>query len=244
MERSDLIKTIELTKHFGKKVAVDNLSLEIPEGEFFTFLGPNAAGKTTTIKMLTGLIRPTKGRCILNGIDIQKAPLEAKKIISYIPDNPYLYEKLTAKEFLFFTGGIYNMEASQIKEKTFSLLEMFNLSDVADNLIEEYSHGMRQKLIFCAAFLHDPRIIIIDEPMVGLDPKSVKIVKNVLKNKSKEKVTIFMSTHTLSIAEELSDRIGIIDHGRLIALGTQEELKKKAPQSTKLEEIFLQLTKE
>jgi ABC-2 type transport system ATP-binding protein len=239
-----MIKVINVSKHFGKKVAVEDLSLEIPEGEFFTFLGPNAAGKTTTIKMLTGLINPTKGRCILGGIDIQKNPLEAKKIISYIPDSPYLYEKLTAKEFLFFTGGLYNMKLSQITEKAFRLLEMFDLLEAADNLIEEYSHGMRQKLIFCAAFIHNPRIIIIDEPMVGLDPKSVKTVKNMLKIKNKENMSVFMSTHTLAIAEELADRIGIIDRGRLVALGTQEELKRQVPNSTKLEEIFLQLTEE
>lgn len=237
-----MIKTLNLTKIYGENKAVDNLTLEISPGEFFAFLGPNAAGKTTTIKMLVGLLRPTSGQAFIGGYDIQKQYVQAKALISYIPDVPYLYEKLTGREFLDFVGGLYQLEPTEQKKRADQLLDMFGLSQSQHQLIEDYSHGMRQKLVMCAAFLHEPKIIIVDEPMVGLDPRSARLVKDVLKQKSKEGVTVFMSTHTLSVAEELADRIGIIDRGKLIATGTMEHLRQISQKSGHLEEIFLELT--
>ncbi|MBU2062771.1 MAG: ABC transporter ATP-binding protein [Candidatus Omnitrophica bacterium] len=240
-----MIKIEHLTKTFNDLVAVDDLSLEIPQGEFFTFLGPNAAGKTTTIKSLVGLLRPTSGRIFVGGYDVQKDYIQAKALISYIPDFPFLYDKLTAREFLDFIDGLYPGRNNPGQEALKSeLLRAFGLKAHQDKLIENYSHGMRQKLVFAAAFLHEPRVMIIDEPMVGLDPHSVHLVKDMLKKKAKEGVTIFLSTHTLSIAEELSDRIGIIDKGKLIALGTLGELGQAAGSGVNLEDIFLRLTEE
>ncbi len=239
-----MIKTINLTKDFGSIRAVDNLCLDIPEGELFAFLGPNGAGKTTTIKMLTGLLKPTSGKIFIGGYDIEKDYLKAKALISYIPDAPFLYDKLTGREFLNLVAGLYGLEREE-KRKIPELLDFFGLSSWENRLVEDYSHGMRQKLIMGASLLHHPRLIIIDEPLVGLDPRSARQVKDVLKRKSQEEgVTIFISTHTLSLAEELAGRIGIIDRGRLIALGTVEELKRQAHSSGKLEETFLKLTED
>ena len=241
-----MIKTINLTKVFGEVRAVDKLCLDIPERELFAFLGPNGAGKTTTIKMLTGLLKPTSGKIFIGGYDIEKDYQKAKALISYIPDAPFLYDKLTGREFLNLVAGLYGLKGEE-KRKIPELLDFFGLSSWENHLIEDYSHGMRQKLIMSASLLHHPRLIIIDEPLVGLDPRSSRQVKDVLKKKSREEgVTIFISTHTLSLAEELADRIGIIDQGRLIALGTVEELKRQAhaQASGKLEESFLKLTEE
>ncbi len=238
-----MIKTNKLTKVFGDNKAVNELSLDISQGEFFAFLGPNAAGKTTTIKMLTGLLRPTSGRAFICGYDIQKDYVQAKALISYIPDVPYLYEKLTGKEFLEFVAGLYKLDRRESDKEADQLLEMFSLDRDKHKLIQDYSHGMRQKLVMCSAFLHHPQVIIIDEPMVGLDPRSSRLVKDVLKAKSGEGITIFMSTHTLSVAEELADCIGIIDRGRLIAVGTMDELKKISKKEGQLEDIFLELTR-
>ncbi len=239
-----MIQTEKLTKQFGDNTAVASLTLKIGAGEFFCFLGPNGAGKTTTIKMLTGLLHPTEGRAILGGHDIQKEPVEAKQLIGYIPDAPFLYEKLTGREFMQFVAGLYRMTESQIADNTERFLELFGLDGVSDQLIEDYSHGMRQKLSFAACFLHNPSIVIVDEPWVGLDPKNIRFVKNFLRQKTREGVTVFMSTHTLSIAEEVADCIGIINDGKLLYTGTVEEVRAVAKNPGTLEDIFLELTQE
>ncbi|MBN1793391.1 MAG: ABC transporter ATP-binding protein [Candidatus Omnitrophica bacterium] len=240
-----MIEMVNLTKTFGEKRAVNGLHLSINAGEFFAFLGPNAAGKTTTIKMLVGLLRPSSGHALICGYDIQKKPLEAKRHISYVPDFPHLYEKLSAIEYLEFIGGVYELPKEVIADESQRLLEAFHLNEAQNQLVEDFSHGMKQKLVMCGALLHDPAVIIIDEPMVGLDPRSARILKDILKDKSKEGKTIFMSTHTLSVAEELADRIGIINQGQLIALGTLDEINDlNAQKSARLEETFLQLTQE
>ena len=237
-----MIRTENLTKRFGEKEAVCDLTLDIPAGEFFCFLGPNGAGKTTTIKMLTGLLHPTAGRAFLAGHDIQQEPVEAKQIIGYVPDSPFLYEKLTGREFMRFVAGLYRMQEDRWHEKTESLLEMFEIASVGDQLIEDYSHGMRQKLSFASCFLHDPKIVIVDEPWVGLDPKNIRFVKQFLKRKTREGLSVFMSTHTLGIAEEIADRIGIIHEGRLLHVGTVPEIKAMAERPGSLEDVFLELT--
>lgn len=239
-----MIHTESLTKCFGNKTAVDNLNLDVHAGEFFCFLGPNGAGKTTTIKMLTGLLRPTKGRALMGGHDIQREPLETKRLIGYIPDAPFLYERLTGREFMRFVAGLYQLPRDQAVTVAENLIETFQITDVADQLIEDYSHGMRQKLSFAACFLHDPKIVIVDEPWVGLDPKNIRFVKNFLKDKTHDGVTVFMSTHTLSIAEETADRIGIIHQGKLLHTGTVTEIKALASNPGSLEDVFLELTKE
>ena len=231
-----------LTKTFGNTKAVNNLSLEVKKGEFFCFLGPNGAGKTTTIKILTGLLRPTSGTALINGNDIIENPVGAKHTIGYIPDHPHLYEKLSGREFMKFIAGIYSVDGLALDQRTDELLRQFGIIEYADQLIEDYSHGMRQKLIFSATFLHSPDVVIIDEPWVGLDPKSIRFVKDYLKARTREGVSIFMSTHTLSIAEEIADRIGIIHKGKLVAIGTVEEIK--ASSTRNLEDVFLELTAE
>ena len=236
-----MIQTINLRKEFGQLTAVDSLNLEVRQGEFFAFLGPNAAGKTTTIKMLTGLLRPTSGRCSVGGYGLQTSPQEAKSVLSYVPDFPFLYDKLTSAEFMRFIGELFNVERGEATRKTDALFEKFALDDYRNELTENLSHGTRQRLVIASALLHDPRVIIIDEPMVGLDPMHARIVKNELKERSRNGVTIFLSTHTLSVAEEMADRIGIINHGKLIALGTVEELRQKSSESGALERVFLAL---
>lgn len=223
-----MIEISGLYKDYGTVRAVDDLNLTIKNGEFFGFLGPNGAGKTTTIKMITGILKPTKGRVLVCGHDMMTEPLKAKSKVGYIPDRPYLYEKLTGREFLEFVGKLYDMDAGYVKEATREYLEAFRLYDWVDELIESYSHGMRQKLIMTSAFLHRPEVIVVDEPMVGLDPMGVKIVKELFRNLTSKGVTIFMSTHTLEIAEEMCERIGIINGGKLIAVGTMAELREKA----------------
>lgn len=237
-----MIQILNLTKKFGAKTAVNKLNLEVKKGELFGFLGPNAAGKTTTIKLLAGLLKPTEGSARISGYDVQKDYIKVKGLLSYIPDAPYLYEKLTAREFLRFVSEIYMMDEKETEKKIEGFIELFSLKEYADILIEEYSHGMRQKVVIIASLIHNPEIIIVDEPMVGLDPKTTKMVKDMLKENSKNGKTIFMSTHTLSLAEEICDRIAIIDNGDLIAMGTLSELRKKSGIDGKLEEIFLKLT--
>lgn len=240
-----MIKIENLSKHFGELIAVRDLSLEISRGEFFAFLGPNAAGKTTTIKLLTGLLKPTSGSASICGYDIQRDYLKAKALISYIPDFPFLYDKLTGWEFLDFIINLYpQVSSKKTEELKRELLFVFGLEKYKDQLTEYYSHGMRQKLVFAASLLHNPSVMIIDEPMVGLDPHSSKVVKDILKNKTKEGVTIFLSTHTLSVAEELSDRIGIIDKGKLLAVGSLDNLKSSFGIKGKLEDVFLRITEE
>ena len=248
-----MIEISGLTKHFGSLAAVSNLNLTIPRGEFFGFLGPNGAGKTTTIKMMIGLLRPTSGAVRLGGENGQRGwdvitqPIEAKRIAGYIPDSPYLYEKLTGNEFLEFIGGLFEVPRGVLRERIDLYFEMFRLREQADNLIESYSHGMRQKVVMAAALIHEPQVLIVDEPMVGLDPRSARIVKDLLKRKAADGMTIFLSTHSLDVAEELCTRIGIIVRGNLIALGTMEELQSMATgdhEGARLESVFLQLTEE
>lgn len=238
-----MIETHGLTKRFGDNVAVNDLNLDIAEGEFFCFLGPNGAGKTTTIKMLTGLLRPSEGRAILGGLDIVKQPVETKQLLGYIPDHPFLYDKLTGREFMRFVAGLYRLNG-KVDDEADELLHTFELGGVADQLIETYSHGMRQKLSFASCFLHRPKIVIVDEPWVGLDPKNIRFVKDFLKQKTQNGLTVLMSTHTLSIAEEIADRIGIINKGRMRNVGTVSEILQLAKSPGSLEDIFLELTSE
>lgn len=239
-----MISIRNLTKRFGEKTVLNCLNLEIPEGEFFGFLGPNGAGKTTTIKILTGLLLPTSGDLLLNGISVLGDYQQAKQLLSYIPDQPYLYEKLTGREFLEFVGRLYGMEPGACGDTIEELLGLLEAVDYADDLTENYSHGMKQRIVFAAALLHEPRVIVLDEPMVGLDPRSSRIVKNALRERTEQGVTVFMSTHTLSVAEEMADRIGIIRKGELIACGSKEELRGTSLNSGWLEDIFLELTSE
>ncbi len=237
-----MIQTQGLTKNFGALRAVDSLDLDIRQGEFFAFLGPNGAGKTTTIKMLAGLLKPGAGSVRVAGFDIQREPTAAKRLISYVPDFPFLYDKLTPREFLRFVGELYEMPPEAITRQAGTLFEQFHLSDYHNELIENLSHGTRQRVAIAAGLLHDPRVFIIDEPMVGLDPMHARIVKDEFKARSNGGCTLFLSTHTLSVAEEMADRIGIINHGRLIALGTVDELRRQnADAGGALEKIFLSL---
>lgn len=240
-----MIKIENLTKKFGKLYALKNLNLEIKKGELFGFLGPNGAGKTTTIRILVGLSQPTEGRALINGHDIVQEPLKAKQIIGYISDHPYLYEKLTPKEFLFFIAGLYGVDEETAGRDMDEYLDTFELTHWRDTLIENLSHGMRKKLVITAALLHNPQVIIIDEPLVGLDPKSARLLKERFKEMVKRGKTIFMSTHSLEVAQEMCTRLGIIDKGEVIATGTIQELKRlSGAKKERLEEIFLRLTGE
>jgi len=238
-----MIETQNLTKRFGPNAAVQSLNLHIAAGEFFCFLGPNGAGKTTTIKMLTGLIKPSEGRAVLGGFDIQKDPVRTKALLGYIPDTPFLYEKLTGREFMRFVAGLYQLPASALNGASEELLELFEIRHVADQLIENYSHGMRQKLSFASCFLHEPRIVVVDEPWVGLDPKNIRFVKDYLKQHTREGVTVFMSTHSLSVIEDVADRIGIIYNGKLLHTGTLKEILALSKNPGTLEDVFLELTR-
>jgi ABC-2 type transport system ATP-binding protein len=238
-----MIELLNVSKSFGNNRAVADLTLTVGSGEFFGFLGPNGAGKTTTIKMMNGLLKPDRGVLKICGVNIQANPEKAKMKTGYVPDAPYLYEKLSAREYLEFTGGLYRMEPGKIKSQIDWLLDLFGMKDWADSRCEEYSHGMRQKVVFCSAFIHDPEVLIIDEPMVGLDPQSGRLIKDLLKLYSGRGTTVFVSTHTLNLAEELCDRIGIVYNGNLIASGTIEELKLQAEDAGEnLESLFLKMT--
>ncbi len=238
------IETRALGKKYGDRFALQSLDLEVAEGEFFCFLGPNGAGKTTTIKILTGLVRPTTGTAKVGGFDIAREPLAAKRLMGYVPDHPYLYDKLTGREMLRFVAGLYQLPAARCAELSAELLEAFELSHKADQLVESYSHGMRQKLSFACCFLHEPRVVVVDEPWVGLDPKNIRAVKDFLKARTRRGLTVFMSTHSLAIAEEVADRVGIIHRGRLRQVGTVAEIKALAQRPGSLEEVFLELTRE
>jgi len=238
-----MIKISGLQKKYGEHVAVDDLNLDIGAGELFGFLGPNGAGKTTTIKMITGILKPTSGQVFIADLDMQKYPEKTKKQIGYIPDAPYLYDRLTAREHLQFVGGLYNLDTDQIAARSEELFGIFGMNSWVDKRCEEFSHGMRQKLVFCSALLHQPKVLVVDEPMVGLDPQSARLVKDLMKQYTLKGNTVFISTHVLSIAEELCDRIGIISKGKLIAIGTLAELKTQAAQGDiNLETLFLNLT--
>jgi ABC-2 type transport system ATP-binding protein len=237
-----MIRTEHLVKTFGATTAVDDLSLTVARGEFMCFLGPNGAGKTTTIKVLTGLLRPTSGRALIGGFDITAQPVEAKRLVGYVPDQPFLYERLTVTELMRFVAGLYELDGDRLDERITSALAAFEVGDSAGQLIGDLSHGMRQKVVFAATFLHDPQVLVVDEPWVGLDPKSMRTVKSFLRRRTGEGLTVFMSTHTLSIAEEVADRIAIIHRGRLRAVGTVAEIKALAARPGSLEDVFLELT--
>ncbi len=238
-----MIELKDLTKKYGNFKAVNNLNLSVKKGEVFGFIGPNGAGKTTTIKMMGGILEPTAGTVTIAGINMQKEPEKAKSNIGFIPDRPYLYEKLTGMEFLKFTGDLYGVSEEAFQSKASKILKDFSLDNWAHELIESYSHGMKQRLIMSAALLHDPEVIIVDEPMVGLDPAAIIMVKNLFRSLAARGVTIFMSTHTLKVAEDTCDRIGVIHKGRLIAMGTTQELQREANVTeVDLERVFLNLT--
>ncbi len=239
-----MIEFKNVTKRYGTKMAVRDLTLSIPDGELFAFLGPNGAGKTTSIKLMCGLLFPTEGTVTVGGFDLQTHGQQARQLMSYVPDQPFLYEKLTGREFLEFIADLYGMSRADGQRRMAEVIELFSLQDFVNDLTERYSHGMRQRTVFAAALLHEPRLLIVDEPTVGLDPKSIRLLKDVLRNLSKNGVTIFLSTHSLDIAQELADRIGIVEHGRLIGLGTLDMLRKKASHEGTLEEVFLKLTEE
>jgi len=240
-----MIELTNLTKDYGTTLAVNNLSLHIRAGEIYGFIGPNGAGKTTTIRMMGGIIEPTAGNIVIQGIEMKKDPVAAKRIIGFVPDRPFLYEKLTGLEFLKFIADLYHVDARILSRRSEELLKQFALWEWADEIIEAYSHGMKQRLIIAAALLHDPKVLVIDEPMVGLDPAAVRMVKDILKGLALQNVTIFVSTHTLSLAEDLCDRIGVIHKGTVLAQGTVAELNLAAKTGeAKLEEVFLTLIRE
>jgi ABC-2 type transport system ATP-binding protein len=240
-----MIEIENLTKRYGSTLAVDRLTLSVPRGEIFGFIGPNGAGKTTTIRMLAGVLGPTEGTVSIAGIPMGKDPEAAKRIIGFIPDRPFLYEKLTGLEFMRFIADLYGFSNGLVHQRAEALLKQFSLYDWGDHLIEAYSHGMKQRLVIASALLHEPRLIIVDEPMVGLDPAGIRMVKDLLRDLARQGTTIFMSTHTLEIAEDLCDRIGIIHRGRLVALGTTRDLRGTARlQEGDLEEVFLRLTRQ
>jgi len=239
-----VIEIENVTKRFGAKTAVDRLSLTVPTGEFFAFVGPNGAGKTTTIRVIVGLLRADEGTVRICGRDIRKEPVAAKATLSHIPDEPYLYDKLSGREFLEFVARMYRMAAEDGARRIEELSDALSLRDYLDDLAEGYSHGMKQRVVIAAALLHDPKVIVVDEPMVGLDPRSTRVVKDILRGLARKGTTIFMSTHTLAVAEELADRIGIIHHGRMVGVGTLDELHRASGGAPGLEESFLRLTAE
>jgi ABC-2 type transport system ATP-binding protein len=239
-----MIQITNVSKKYGSKIAVQGLNLTVPAGEIFAFLGPNGAGKTTTIKMLCGLLYPTEGSVAVGGYDLKTQGDDARKLISYVPDQPYLYDKLTGREFLQFTVDLFGMPADKAQERLQAVIELFHLEDFVDDLTERYSHGMRQRTVFAAALSHEPKLLIADEPTVGLDPKSIRELKNILRQLASQGTTVFLSTHTLDIAQELADRIGIIDHGRLLSCGTMDDLRKQAARDGTLEDLFMKITEE
>jgi ABC-2 type transport system ATP-binding protein len=239
-----MIDIRDVTKRYGPKVAVQNLSLQVPAGELFAFLGPNGAGKTTTIKMLCGLLFPTSGSVSVGGFDLRREGDAARALVSYVPDQPFLYEKLTGREFLKFTADLYAMPKALSEKKIDEVIGLFHLEEFVDDLTERYSHGMRQRTVFAAALVHDPKLLIADEPTVGLDPKSIRELKTLLRRLARGGMTIFLSTHTLDIAQELADRIGIIDRGQLLGCGTMKDLQKQASSDGNLEELFIKITEE
>ncbi len=239
---ADAICIESVVKRFGAKTAVDNLTLNVAEGELFAFLGPNGAGKTTTIKMIAGLLMPQEGRVTVCGHSMGHNGLAAKAQLAYVPDQPFLYEKLTGREFLHFVAEMYGLSRAQRDESLGELVDRLDIGPFMDQLADTYSHGMKQRVVLAAALLHKPRVLVIDEPMVGLDPKTVREVKDLLCDMARAGGTVFMSTHTLDVAEAVADRIGIIRHGSLICLGTLAELRTQASGQESLETIFLELT--
>jgi ABC-2 type transport system ATP-binding protein len=239
-----MIDLRHVSKLYGSKPAVQDLSLQVPAGELFAFLGPNGAGKTTTIKLVCGLLFPTSGSVQVGGFDLRTHGDQARALISYVPDQPFLYEKLTGREFLQFTADLYALPPERAARKIEEVIELFHLDEFIDDLTERYSHGMRQRTVFAAALVHDPKLLIADEPTVGLDPKSIRELKTLLRRLADGGMTVFLSTHTLDIAQELADRIGIIDRGRLLGCGTLDDLRRQASSDGNLEDLFLKITEE
>src|SRR5215510_4627750 len=239
-----MIRIENVTKLYGPKVAVQALSLHVPPGELFAFLGPNGAGKTTTIKMLCGLLFPTTGSVSVGGFDVRAQGDHARALVSYVPDQPFLYEKLTGREFLRFTADLYAMPSTKTDAKIEEVIELFHLDEFVDDLTERYSHGMRQRTVFAAALVHEPKLLIADEPTVGLDPRSVRLLKDLLRREADRGTTVFLSSHSLDVVEQLADRIGIIDRGRLIGCGTLAALRAQSAIDGSLEDVFLKMTEE
>jgi ABC-2 type transport system ATP-binding protein len=240
---SIMIETEALTKKYGDLTAVEELDLFVKPGELFVFLGPNGAGKTTTIKILTGLLQPTSGKALVAGIDVLESPIEVKKIMGYLPEDPFLYNKLTGREFLQFAADMHGVKKKQDKIESF--MELFELSSAADELIEGYSLGMKKKVAIGAALIHDPKVLFLDEPTGGLDPKSARMMKDLLQDIRSRGTTVFMTTHILEVAEKMCDRVGIINNGKLAKVGTIEELRSETQGTERkgsLEDIFLDLT--
>jgi ABC-2 type transport system ATP-binding protein len=239
-----MIELVHVVKRFGQLTAVNDVTLTVPSGQFFVLLGPNAAGKTTTLKILAGLMKPTSGSARVSAFDLTTQPLEARRRMAYVPDFPFLYEKLTPWEFMRFTGQLFGLDDNVISKSGHELIDRFNLEEFVEKPIEGLSHGTKQRVAIASALLHKPEVFIIDEPMVGLDPQHARIVKDILKERSLKGMTTLVSTHQLSVAEEMADRIGIMHHGRLINVGTREELRLKSGADGPLEDVFLALTKE
>jgi ABC-2 type transport system ATP-binding protein len=240
-----MIQLIDLTKRYSKLAAVNRLNLEVPAGQIFGFLGPNGAGKTTTIRVMMGILKATSGQVLLDGHDVVAEAQAAKAIAGFIPDRPFIYEKLTGGEFLRFVGKLHGLNSAKLEERIAELLEHLELSSWKHELVEGYSHGMKQRLVVCAALIHRPRILIVDEPMVGMDPRGARTLKDLFRALAQDGVTIFLSTHSIDTAEEICHRIGIIRQGQLIACGSMAELQCQADGNhSNLESVFLELTRE
>ncbi|MCH7715403.1 MAG: ABC transporter ATP-binding protein [Gemmatimonadetes bacterium] len=238
-----MIRVEGLTKRYGNFVAVDNIDLHVPKGSIFGFLGPNGAGKTTTLRIIAGIMRPTKGRITLGGDDVVDNPMAAKRRLGFIPDRPFVYEKLTGAEFLRFVAALYQQDGEIVERRIDELLDVFELTPWKNELVESYSHGMRQKLIISSALIHRPEVIVVDEPMVGLDPKAARLLKDIFRQFVDRGGTVLMSTHTLEVAEAMCERIAIIQQGKIVAQGTMEELRQQtAAGDASLEDLFLKLT--
>jgi ABC-2 type transport system ATP-binding protein len=238
-----VIRLHQLTKRYGKFIAVDGIDLEVPRGELFGLLGPNGAGKTTSIRMIAGILRPTSGTVTVGGVDILTRPLEAKARLGYIPDRPFVYDKLTGGEFLRFAAALYGLQGAHVERRIDELMAVFDLAPWKGELTETYSHGMRQKLIIAGALVHRPEVIVVDEPMVGLDPKSARLLKDLFREFVSRGGTVLMSTHTMEIAEVMCDRIAIVYRGKIAAHGTMAELRQQtSSEGLSLEDLFLKLT--
>jgi ABC-2 type transport system ATP-binding protein len=237
-----LIELTNLSKKYGDKEALKSLYLKVGAGEIYAYLGPNGAGKTTTIKIMTGLLSPTTGDVVIAGVRMLSEPARAKSLIGYIPDNPFVYDKLTGMEYLTLVGRLYGLDDRTIEERAHVWLERFALEEDRDNLLEGYSHGMKHKLLFTSAFIHEPKVLIVDEPMTGLDPRNTRVLKDIFLELAKKGTTIFMSTHILSVAESIATRIGIINKGELLVTGTMDEITRKSGEGLDLETFFLKVT--
>ena len=246
MSSEDMVVLTQLQKKYGAFTAVDSVDLRVPQGQIFGVLGPNGAGKTTTLKMITGLLQPTAGTITIDGVRMDEDPLTCKKNTGFIPDRPYVYDKLTAFEYLAFIGGLYGLDGARVARRIRELLELFELAEWADSLIESFSHGMKQRVTFAGALLPEPKLLVVDEPMVGLDPKGHRLIKTLFRRLTeRDGMTILLSTHTLEVAEEICDQVAISTHGRGMARGTMEELRTETGSSkASLEQVFLQITEE